>query len=58
MFKVTPNGPDLKLDQAAHRAIDHYLNPSAAPHSERYHFAIIVSNVRFCAEKQSLPNSR
>ena len=34
MFKVTPNppnGPDLKLDQAAHRAIDHYLNPSAEP---------------------------
>lgn len=34
MFKVTPNppnGPDLKLDQAAHRAIDHYLNPSAKP---------------------------
>ena len=29
MFKVTPNppnGPDLKLNQAAHRAIDHYLN--------------------------------
>lgn len=29
MFKVTPNppnDPDLKLNQAAHRAIDHYLN--------------------------------
>ncbi|UOK35751.1 DUF6124 family protein [Pseudomonas palleroniana] len=29
MFKITPNppnGPDLKLNQAAHRAIDHYLN--------------------------------
>lgn len=34
MFKVTPNppsGPDLKLNQAAHRAIDHYLNPETAP---------------------------
>jgi hypothetical protein len=30
MFKVTPNPPkkpDLKLHQAAQRAIDHYLNP-------------------------------
>ncbi|MCJ7958944.1 MULTISPECIES: DUF6124 family protein [unclassified Pseudomonas] len=30
MFKVTPNPPnepDLKLNQAAHRAIDRYLNP-------------------------------
>lgn len=29
MFKITPNPPngsDLKLNQAAHRAIDHYLN--------------------------------
>lgn len=34
MFKVTPNppnGPDLKLNQAAHRAIDHYLNAAAEP---------------------------
>ena len=34
MFKVTPNppnGPDLKLNQAAHRAIDHYLNAGAEP---------------------------
>ena len=34
MFKVTPNppnDPDLKLNQAAHRAIDHYLNADAAP---------------------------
>ncbi|UOK36224.1 MULTISPECIES: DUF6124 family protein [Pseudomonas] len=33
MFKVTPNPPskpDLKLNQAAHRAIDHYLNPETA----------------------------
>lgn len=32
MFKVTPNppsGPDLKLNQAAHRAIDHYLKSAA-----------------------------
>ena len=36
MFKVTPNPPnepDLKLNQAAHRAIDHYLNPETAPPS-------------------------
>ncbi|AYF49980.1 DUF6124 family protein [Pseudomonas sp. 13B_2.1_Bac1] len=34
MFKVTPNPPnepDLKFNQAAHRAIDHYLNPKTAP---------------------------
>lgn len=34
MFKVTPNppnGPDLKLNQAAHRAIDHYLNTGTEP---------------------------
>lgn len=34
MFKVTPNppnGPNLKLNQAAHRAIDHYLNSGAEP---------------------------
>lgn len=34
MSKITPNppnGPDLKLNQAAHRAIDHYLNASAEP---------------------------
>ena len=34
MFKITPNPPsepDLKLNQAAHRAIDHYLNPKADP---------------------------
>jgi len=34
MFKVTPNppnDPDLKLNQAAHRAIDHYLNADAEP---------------------------
>lgn len=34
MYKVTPNppnGPDLKLNQAAHRAIDHYLNTAAEP---------------------------
>ena len=34
MFKVTPNPPnepDLKLNQAAHRAIDHYLNPPHQP---------------------------
>ena len=34
MFKVTPNppnGPDLKLDQAAHRAIDYHLNPGGEP---------------------------
>ncbi|MGC6369300.1 DUF6124 family protein [Pseudomonas sp. K2I15] len=31
MFKVTPNPPkkpDLKLQQAAQRALDHYLNPA------------------------------
>ena len=34
MFKVTPNppnDPDLKLNQAAHRAIDHDLNADAEP---------------------------
>ena len=34
MYKVTPNppnGPDLKLDPATHRAIDHYLNTGAEP---------------------------
>ena len=34
MFKVTPNPPstpDLKLNQATHRAIDHYLNPQSDP---------------------------
>ena len=34
MFKVTPNppnGPDLKLNQTAHRAIDHYFNAGAEP---------------------------
>lgn len=34
MFKVTPNPPsepDLKLNQAAHRAIDHYLKPAPEP---------------------------
>lgn len=34
MFKVTPNPPnkpDLKLNKAAHRAIDHYLSPETAP---------------------------
>ena len=34
MFKVTPNPPnqpDLKLNQAAHRAIDRYLNSETAP---------------------------
>ncbi|ONH51453.1 hypothetical protein SAMN04490182_3483 [Pseudomonas cedrina] len=34
MFKITPNpptGPDLKLNQAAHRAIDHYLNTGTEP---------------------------
>ena len=34
MFKVTPNPPnepDLKLNQAAHRAIDRYLNPETDP---------------------------
>ncbi len=33
MFKITPNPPfhDAKLNQAAHRAIDHYLNPPTAP---------------------------
>ncbi|WP_416362964.1 DUF6124 family protein [Pseudomonas sp. NFX183] len=34
MFKVTPNPPnepDLKLNQAAHRAIDRYLNPENDP---------------------------
>jgi hypothetical protein len=34
MFKVTPNPPnglDLKFNQAAHRAIDHYLNAGAEP---------------------------
>ncbi len=33
MFKITPNPPsepDLKLNQAAHRAIDRYLNPETA----------------------------
>jgi len=31
MFKVTPNPPntpDLELQQAAQRALDHYLNPA------------------------------
>ena len=31
MFKITPNPPkkpDLKLYQAAERALDHYLNPA------------------------------
>jgi len=34
MFKITPNppnGPDLKPNHAAHRAIDHYLNAGAEP---------------------------
>ena len=34
MYKVTPNppnDPNLKLDQAARRAIDHALNPNAEP---------------------------
>lgn len=34
MFKVTPNppnDPDLKLNQAAHRAIDHCLNADGEP---------------------------
>ncbi|ONH51459.1 hypothetical protein SAMN04490182_3476 [Pseudomonas cedrina] len=34
MYKVTPNppnDPDLKLNQAAHRAIDHYLNTGTEP---------------------------
>ncbi len=34
MFKVTPNPPnepDLKPNQAAHRAIDRYLNPETDP---------------------------
>lgn len=34
MFKVTPNppnAPDLELNQAADRAIDHYLKPSSNP---------------------------
>ncbi len=36
MFKVTPNPPheDAKLHLAAHRAIDHYLNPPTAPAPE------------------------
>jgi hypothetical protein len=38
MFKVTPNPPDSllqdeKLNQAAHRAIEHYLKPPATPAS-------------------------
>ncbi|WP_421555641.1 DUF6124 family protein [Pseudomonas kitaguniensis] len=36
MFKITPNPPsepDLKLNQAAHRTIDRYLNPETAPPS-------------------------
>ncbi|ATN11621.1 hypothetical protein H8L49_19145 [Klebsiella quasipneumoniae] len=34
MYKVTPNppnDPNLKLDQAVRRAIDHALNPNAEP---------------------------
>ncbi len=34
MFKITPNPPnkpDPKFKRAAHRAIDHYLNPETAP---------------------------
>ncbi|MFA7942327.1 DUF6124 family protein [Pseudomonas brenneri] len=36
MFKVTPNPPfhDAKFNQAAHRAIDHYLNPPTHPAPE------------------------
>ena len=36
MFKVTPNPPheDANLHLAAHRAIDHYLNPPTAPAPE------------------------
>ncbi|NWC93169.1 MULTISPECIES: DUF6124 family protein [unclassified Pseudomonas] len=38
MFKITPNPPDApfhdeKLNRAAYRAIDHYLNPSETPSS-------------------------
>ncbi|MFL1501948.1 MULTISPECIES: DUF6124 family protein [unclassified Pseudomonas] len=36
MFKITPNPPsepDLKLNQAAHRTIDRYLNPESDPPS-------------------------
>ncbi|MFL1552128.1 DUF6124 family protein [Pseudomonas sp. D47] len=36
MFKITPNPtnePDLKLNQAAHRAIDRYLNSESDPPS-------------------------
>lgn len=34
MYKITPNppnGPDLKLNQAAHRAIEHALNRDDEP---------------------------
>ncbi|OAE11931.1 hypothetical protein AZH11_15780 [Pseudomonas simiae] len=36
MFKITPNPPlnDTKLNQAAHRAIDHYLKPTTEPAPE------------------------
>ncbi|MCF5668765.1 DUF6124 family protein [Pseudomonas marginalis] len=36
MFKVTPNppnGPELKFNQAAHRAIDHHLKAGGVPPS-------------------------
>ena len=47
MFKATPNPPnepDLKLNQAAHRAIDHYLNPGAAPPPALFSVAADASN--------------
>ncbi|MFL1504620.1 DUF6124 family protein [Pseudomonas sp. O64] len=36
MFKTTPNPPlnDTKRNKAAHRAIDHYLNPTTEPAPE------------------------
>ncbi|NNB69035.1 DUF6124 family protein [Pseudomonas fluorescens] len=36
MFKITPNPPlnDTKPNQAAHRAIDHYLKPTTEPAPE------------------------
>jgi len=48
MFKVTPNppnGPDPKLNHAANRAIDHYLNPGAeAPPAPLFSIASDASN--------------
>ncbi|WP_073526979.1 DUF6124 family protein [Pseudomonas fluorescens] len=47
MYKVTsnpPNDPDLKLDQATHRAIDQPLEPSPPPSTPLFSVADDASN--------------